>query len=100
MMSARPVEIQKVHPVPITEDIGPAESYIYTLMVNLEMNWEEAIAHFLAQGRVCCNPDCGKSIEQRLLQSRYCNFSHQQRAYLLRKRRGDTRLRLGRLEEN
>ncbi len=99
MMSARPEAI-KSHPTPITEEIGPAESYIYTLMVNLEMDWEQAIAHYLAQGRVCCNPDCGKGIEQRLLQSRYCNFRHQQRAYHLRKRRGDTRLCRGQLEEN
>ncbi len=94
-MSARPVEVQKAHPTPLKEEIGPAESYIYTLMVNLEMDWEQAIAHYLAQGRVCCNPDCGKSIEQRVLQARYCNFYCQQRAYTLRKRRRDTRLRMG-----
>ncbi len=99
MISSGPEEI-KAPPAPITEEIGPAESYIYTLMVNLEMDWEQAIAHYFAQGRVCCNPDCGKNIEQRFLQTRYCNFYCQQRAYILRKRRGDTRLRLGRLEEN
>ncbi len=93
-------EIREACPIPMTEEIGPAEDYIYTLMVNLEMNWEEAIAHFLSQGRVCTNPDCLKDIEQRLSEARHCSVPCRDHAYWLRKKRGDTRLRLGRLEEN
>ncbi len=99
MMSARPEEIE-TQPAPLKEEIGPAEDYIYTLMVNLEINWEEAIAHFLSQGRVCTNPDCLKDIEQRLSEARHCSVPCRDHAYWLRKKRGDTRLRPGQLVEN
>ncbi len=76
------------------------DNYLYTLMVNLEMDWEEAIAHYLAQGRVCCNPECGKDIESLILRAFHCRIPCRDRAYWLRKKRGDARLRPGKLEEN
>ncbi len=91
-MSARPEEIQKAHPAPITEEIGPAENYIYAFMVNMEINWEEAIAHYLSQGRVCCNPDCMKDIEQRPTQARHCSVPCRNHTWYVRWKRGDTRL--------
>ncbi len=96
MMSARPEAIQKDQPALVAEE----DDYVYTLMVNLEINWEEALAHYRMHGRVCTNPECGKDIEPRPTQSRHCSVPCRSRAFWLRWKRGDTRLRPGYLEEN